>query len=138
MKAKIISTVLAGMFFVGTVGSAFAVNPRIYKKTEKSDVDNTVATEVYRGEDDANLVPLAKYVVKYSDEGKAVEKTIYKWNVKEGWTAQLKYVYHYDLSGKMDALEYAEWDVDKKHWKDNPYLTMYLYTGEGDLLTINE
>jgi len=138
MKAKVISVLLAGLFLVGNIGVVFGKGTNTYKNVDKNIVENTVTTEVYNGEEDENLVPVTKHIVTYNENGSAAEKLIYKWDANKGWTAHSKYNYYYDFAGNLNALEYAQWNEANKGWSNEPYLTMYVHTNEGDLLTINE
>lgn len=138
MKAKVISVILAGLFLVGNVGVIFGENARIYKNVEQNTSENTITTEVYNGEQDKNLVPVTKHMIKYTENGTPAEKIIYKWSDDKGWSAYARYTYYYDFDGNMNALEYAQWDDSLNKWSSDPYLTMYIHTNEGDLLTIND
>ena len=138
MKAKIVSVALAGLFILGNVGMGFAGNKEIYKNIDKNEAEKTVTTEIFDGESDANLRPLGKHTVRYSDDGNLIEKTNYKWDSEKGWIAQSKYDYYYDIAGNMSALEYVKWNEKENGWGKDSYLTMYIHTSEGELLTINE
>lgn len=137
MKTIIISSIFAATFLFGSMGSIFAATPKIYKNVNET--GNTTTTEIYTGEQDINITPVAKHVVKCDENGNPEEKITYQWNPeKRDWEAQSRYTYYHDFQGNLNALEYAKWDGKSNQWEIEPYLTMYIQTNEGDLLTINE
>lgn len=138
MKAKVISVLLAGLFLALNINVVFAKGSKRYKNVEKNIIENTITTEIYNGEKDENLAPVRKQVVKYNENGTAAEKLIYKWDTSKGWTTDSRYCYYYDFEGNLNALEYAHWSESDEEWNAEPYLTMYVHTTEGDLLTINQ
>jgi len=113
-----------------------------YKNVEVDNDKNTITTYVYEGSKSKKsvyLTPYKKYIVKSDENGESLQKTIYRWDdTKEEWMESVKYEYFYTLSGDLSYLSYNKWDESSLNWEADVQYAMYIYSREGDLLTINQ
>lgn len=112
---------------------------KFYKNVEIDKVENTITTTVCEGEKEMNLVPHSKHILKLNEKGEAMEKIIYTWNADNyQWRETHKYEYFCNSSGEIEYLTYAGWDESLGMWDTDVQYTMYIYSTEGDLLTVNQ
>lgn len=135
MKTLIVTLIISALSLVNSDAGA----KQLYKNVEKDNVENTITTFIYEGEKEMNLKPLRKQVLKLTENGDAQEKIIYTWSdSKHDWTEAYKYEYFSNSSGDIEYLSYTKWNKPLEMWETDIQYTMFIYSTEGDLLTVNQ
>jgi len=135
MKTLIVTLILSAL----SAANYEAEAKEFYKNVEIGATGKTITTSIYQGEKEMNLIPYSKQTLKLDENGNAQEKVIYVWNSeKHEWIETFKYQYYYNLSGDIDYLTYTNWNKSLNMWETDIQYTMYIYSMEGDLLTVNQ
>ena len=116
MKTNIITLVVLVLFSTSSVNAFCKGNSQLYKNVIVNEETNTKTTEVYKGKNGMNLIPLQKYVIKLNKNNHPYEKVIYKWVEAKGWQVNKKYKYICSLEGDIEALSYDVWNEGENGW----------------------
>jgi len=136
----ILSIAIASILTVSNINTGYSKNPtKTYKNVLENKADNSKTISFYEGENDKYLQPTKQYRIKYTTNGKPIEKIQYKWDkANRMWVTTDKYDYIYNAGGKLENLMHAEWDQKAKAWGENSEYAIYLLDIDKELLTVND
>lgn len=137
MKTIIITLAISALALIGNIVNA-STKDNFYKNEEVNNAGQIVKTTVCKGEDDKNLTLIKQYENKYDNNGNIRERVLSAWDSNRSkWNAIRKYQYEYTDNGQLQILSYTTYNDSSKAWENEIKYAMYLYSSEGNLLTVD-
>lgn len=137
MKTIIITLAISALALIGNIVNA-STKDNFYKNEEVNNAGQIVKTTVCKGEDDKNLTLIKQYENKYDNNGNIRERVLSVWDSNRSkWNAIRKYQYEYTDNGQLQMLSYTTYNDSSKAWENEIKYAMYLYSSEGNLLTVD-
>ena len=137
MKTIIITLAISALALIGNIVNA-STKDNFYKNEEVNNAGQIVKTTVCKGEDDKNLTLIKQYENKYDNNGNIRERVLSVWDSNQSkWNAIRKYQYEHTDNGQLQMLSYTTYNDSSKAWENEIKYAMYLYSSEGNLLTVD-
>lgn len=137
MKTIIFTLTVLAFALLGTINNAFGKD-NFYKNNEMNEAGQVAKTTICVGEDGKNLNPVKQFENKYDNNGNLRERVLSLWDAMQSkWVVSRKYQYDYTSDGQLQMLSYTTYNEANKVWENEIKYAMYIYSSEGNLLTVD-